>query len=125
MMADNQDFEPETLVSGEDAQEQAKKQAAENDPRQGLPESVRVETATGPTTLQQADPTAKGPWIKYNGIATVRYMDAEAWKQAGVDSDKYVEWNYLNHKQVPVSTFTDEELQYLLRCDGRFSLVED
>lgn len=97
---------------------------AEKDPRKGLPENVIVEEASAPTELAPADPLAKGPWIQYDGIGTVRYLDEAAWKEAGIDSDKYVEWNYLNNKRIPVKNFTDEELQYLLRCDGRFSLVE-
>lgn len=99
--------------------------ATEVDPRQGLPASVQVEEASAPMPLQPSDPNAKGPWIQYNGIGTVRIMDEEAWKQAGVASDKYAEWSYLNQKRLPRSMFTDEELQYLLRVDDRFELVED
>ena len=92
------------------------------DERSGLPPSVNVVTATTPLKLQNSPPNEKGPWIQYNGVATVRVMDAAAWKAAGVESDKYIQWNYLNKKRVPRSIFNDQELQYLLRVDGRFSL---
>lgn len=97
----------------------------EKDPRMGLPPSVVIEEAQQPFKLQQNNPDATAPWIQYNGVGTVRVIDAQAWRDAGVDSDKYCEWNYLNNKRLPRSIFTDAELQYLLRVDGRFSLVEN
>jgi len=75
--------------------------------------------------LQEQDPTAKGPWIQYNGVATVRIITPSDWVAAGVQSRKYCEWNYLNGKRLPRSMFNDEELQYLLRVDGRFSLEKE
>ncbi len=87
------------------------------------PSAPKVEE--GPAIpLQDAAPDSVGPWVQYNGIATLRIMDANAWHSAGVKSDKYVEWNYLNNKRVPVSHFTDAELAYLIGRDGRFSKVE-
>lgn len=91
----------------------------------GLPPTVKIETADEPLDLVKADPNAEGPWIQYDGIATVRTMTPEAWRECGVKSDKCCEWNYLNKKRLPRSLFNDAELQYLLRRDGRFSLVED
>ena len=110
-----------------DADLSSKKKDSERqeDPRQGLPPSVNVETASGPMDLKKPDPKAKGPWIQYNGIATVRTMSPADWKAAGVECNDYHEWNYLNHKRLPRSLFSDEQLQYLLRIDGRFSLVTD
>ena len=78
--------------------------------------------APAPMDLTLPDPNAKGPWIQYNGVATVRILGPRDWHQAGVRSMKYCEWNYLNGKRLPRSLFNDEELQYLLRVDGRFSL---
>lgn len=72
--------------------------------------------------LQQPEFGTKGPWIQYNGVATVRILTRNDWAAAGVASDKYCEWNYLNNKRLPRSMFNDQELQYLLRVDGRFSL---
>jgi hypothetical protein len=94
------------------------------DPRMGLPASVEVSENNAPMDLAQPNPEAEGPWIAYNGVGTVRIMDEQAWKAAGVESTKYVEWNYLNKKRIPVSEFNDKELQYLLRVDGRFSVQE-
>lgn len=86
---------------------------------------VKEVTYSQPMDLAQLDPNAKGPWIQYNGVATVRIMDRRAWAQASVKSDKYCEWNYMNGKRLPRSMFNDEELQYLLRVDGRFSLEKE
>lgn len=83
---------------------------------------VKEVTYSQPYELAQSDPNAKGPWIQYNGVATVRILTPSDWAAAGVKSTKYCEWNYLNNKRLPRSMFTDEELQYLLRIDGRFSL---
>jgi hypothetical protein len=99
-------------------------------PRQGLPETVDLDVpgpgvTQGPITLQQPKPGATGPWIQYNGVATLRIMTEKDWKAAGVESTKYCQWNALNKKRLPREMFTDEELQYLLRVDGRFSLVEE
>lgn len=108
--------------AGEAAQQQTE---AEQLKALGLPPNVKIETADEPMELKLPDPNAKGPWIQYDGVAILRYMDAAAWAAADVPSTTYYEWNYLNKKRLPRSIFSDEELQYLLRRDGRFSLVED
>lgn len=97
-------------------------------PKQGLDKivpDVRLETAAEPfrpnVVVSQSE---SGRFIQYNSIATVRIMDEKAWKAANVDSDRYFEWNYLNRKRIAIEAFTDAELQYLLRIDGRFSIVE-
>lgn len=112
--------QPETSAQTTD-KEKAK---ANQDPRQGLPTTVRVEEASAPMDLdrtQRSDP--KNQYIQYDGIGTVRHMTQEDWKRVGVDSDQYCEWNYFNKKRLPRSMFSDAELQYLLRVDRRFSLV--
>lgn len=97
-------------------------------PIQGLDKlvpDVRLETAAEPFRPNAVVGESKsGRYIQYNSIATVRIMDEAAWKAAHVDSDRYFEWNYLNHKRIPIEAFTDDELRYLLRVDGRFSIVE-
>lgn len=108
-------------VSLEDAVEEGTQQ--DSPPEATEPPSI--ENASQPLTLQEGDPNASGPWIQYNGVATVRIMDKASWASAGVDSEKYVQWNYLNNKRVPRSEFSDDELQYLLRIDGRFTLEDD
>lgn len=95
------------------------------DPLMGLPPNVLIEEASKPFELQPPNPHAEGPWVQYNGIATVRFIDEKSWRDAGIKSTKYCEWNYLNHKRLPKSSFTEEELDYLLRRDGRFSLVDN
>lgn len=85
--------------------------------------SIRVLENQPPLKLQEPDLDSPGPWIEYTGIATLRIMDEEAWRSAGVNSNKYIEWNYLNHMRVPMSQFTEAELSYLLGRDGRFIKV--
>lgn len=109
---------------------EAKADAAKADdpkvnPRQGLPDTVQVQEANTPFVPDTTQHTAaNGQYIQYNGVGTVRIMGPAEWKAAGVDSNDYFEWNYLNHKRIPRSAFTDEQLQYLLRIDDRFELVE-
>lgn len=100
------------------------KEKPKGDPRQGLPTNVVVEEASAPMDLDRTvreDP--KNQYIQYNGVGTVRIMAAEDWKRVGVDSQQYCEWNYFNKKRLPRSSFSDAELQYLLRQDDRFALV--
>ena len=118
MSDDSSVFDPEAPVAPSTTTD-------EKDPLKGLPPTVKVEEARAPMALKQPEKGVRGPWVQYDGIATVRVMTAKDWKDVGVSSTKYCEWNYLNHKRLPVSSFTDEELQYLLRRDGRFSVVED
>jgi len=111
------------MVANQPAEGQDK---PKDDPRQGLPPTVEVVQASAPMQLdatKREDP--KGRYIQYNGIGTVRQMTPADWKAAHVDSDKTVEWNYLNKKRIPLSAFNDAELHYLLRVDDRFSIVSD
>jgi hypothetical protein len=105
--------------------EQQEEVQPEEEKLQGLPSSVKVEEASAPLPLDKGDSNWTGPWIKYDGVGTVRYMRPADWRSIGVQSSSTYEWNYLNQKRIPRSLFSDEELQYLLRVDGRFSLVED
>jgi len=86
---------------------------------------VREVTYSAPMDLDTAASNSKGPWVQYNGVATVRILTPSDWAAAGVKSSHYCEWNYLNGKRLPRSMFSDEELQYLLRVDGRFSLEKE
>jgi len=103
------------------------KAAKTDDPRQGLPTTVRLQENQPAydysKTTKGTDP--RGKYVRYNGVGTVRIMGPKEWKAAGVKSDDYFEWNVLNKKRIPLSSFSDEQLQYLLRVDGRFELVED
>lgn len=113
-MDENRSFFPEV-----------KEESEENDPRQGLPDLVQVQTETQafqPDPTKRVDPHNK--YVKYTGVGTVRIMGPEEWRACGIDSKDYFEWNYLNKKQIPLSAFSDEQLQYLLRIDDRFEVVE-
>lgn len=97
----------------------------QDDPRQGLPSNVNVTVENTPAVLDTTKRTsAKGQYIQYNGVGTVRVMGPDEWAAAGVESDDYFEWNYLNDKRIPRESFSDQQLQYLLRIDDRFELVE-
>ncbi len=89
------------------------------------PVAMKTETISRPMNLVPPDPNASGPWVKYNGIATVRILCALDWQNLKIDSNLYCEWNYLNEMKLPKSMFNDEQLDYLLNKDGRFELVED
>ena len=121
-MAENETSTPPNPFTTEGAQEDKSK--GKDDPRQGLPPTVEVVTGNGPLPLdntKREDPNGK--YVQYDGVALVRQMTPADWAAANVDSDTTVEWNYLNHKRIPMSLLNDAELQYLLRIDGRFSLV--
>jgi hypothetical protein len=119
---DDQTPTPPSPFTTEGATEKKK---GDEDPRQGLPPTVEVVTGDGPLpldTTKRSDP--KGRYVQYNGVGLVRQLTPKDWKDANVDSENTYEWNYLNHKRLPLSIFSDAELQYLLRIDGRFELVE-
>lgn len=103
-----------------------KREEKKEDIRQGLPSSVQVEVASAPMELdtrQRKDP--RNQYIEYTGIGTLRVMTAVDWATVGVDDfTEYCEWNYFNKKRIPRTIFSDKALQYLLRQDGRFKLVE-
>ncbi|QGJ90060.1 hypothetical protein HWC80_gp019 [Mycobacterium phage Indlulamithi] len=119
------DSTPQEATAPQKQEELTDEQKAEK-ARQGLPPSVEVVTADAPMELQKpikAD-ESKG-FIQYVGVATTRQMTPADWEREGVDDfDQFIEWNYLNKKCVPRSIFTDKALQYLLRVDGRFKLVD-
>ena len=107
-----------------------------NDPKHNPKQNVEAAVGGANVVLSEGNPTAfemdttkreskTGRYIKYSGPALVRIMDAESWNAANVKSERYFEWNFLNHKKIPIEAFSDEELYYLLRVDGRFEIVED
>lgn len=97
---------------------------AKEDPRQGLPSTVKVEEGAPFIQDNTKRVASDGKYIKYNGVGTVRIMGPAEWRAVNIDCDDYFEWNGLNKKRIPLEAFTDEQLQYLLRVDGRFELVE-
>lgn len=101
----------------------------DEDPTHGLSEKIpglQVSEGNSPMNLDTKNKDASDPnnqFIKYTGQGTVRIMGPDEWKAANVDSNDYCEWNYLNRMMIPRSSFTDAQLQYLLRIDDRFELV--
>ena len=106
-----------------------KDKADAQDPKQGLDKLVpnlQVSEGNQPMKLDTTKRESKsGRYVKYNGVGTVRIMDESAWRSVQVDSDRYFEWNALNRKRIPLEAFNDKELQYLLRVDDRFEIVEN
>lgn len=117
--------EPEQFVPNTPIKPEEKK---DEDPKQGLDKIIpEVKYEEGPPielgkTKKRVDPDGK--YIKYTGPALVRIMEEADWKAANVESTKYCQWDYLNHKRIPVSFFNDAELHYLLLVDGRFEVEE-
>lgn len=100
------------------------KNSTPEDPRQGLPSSVKIETAITPLVLERPSGHEVGPWVQYNGIGTVRVITASDWRNVGCEGER-VQWNYLNKKRRGKAIFSEAQLNYLLNVDGRFSLVDD
>ena len=116
------DIDPEALAA---EAEKPTEDKPPQDPRLGLPPNVQVVEAAEPfqPTIDESLPD-EGPWVEYTGIALIRIMGPDEWAAAHVDSENYFEWNHLNNKRISRHAFNDHELQYLLRVDGRFRLVE-
>lgn len=88
------------------------------------PFAAAVEMASTPMKLDLPQKDAKGPWVEYTGVATVRVLTEKDWADQGINSTKRYQWNYLNQKRLPKSIFSEDELHYLLEVDGRFKLTE-
>jgi hypothetical protein len=78
-----------------------------------------------PFDLMPPNPDATGPWIKYDGVATLRTIDAPEWVEVGVTDQPYTEWNALNGYKVSVSDLSAGAIRYCLQTDGRFVQVDN
>lgn len=85
---------------------------------------VQAEIVSAPAELQPPDSSASGPWIQYNGIATLRILSERDWKVIGTEG-VYCEWNHLNNRRLPKSNFNEKQLHYLLNVDGDFTEVSE
>ena len=61
--------------------------------------------------------------VMYTGQASLRKIEAADWLQLGIEHEG-VEWNLQNNFRVPAEDLTDGARKYLLKKDGRFSLVD-
>ena len=75
--------------------------------------------------LMPPNPDAKGPWIAYTGLATLREISKSDWAKVGVNDQGAVEWNILNGYKISVSDLSEKAIDYCLRVDGRFSKVDE
>jgi hypothetical protein len=68
-----------------------------------------------------ADPEkAKGPFVKYVGIASKRLIRSDHWRSKGIDlkdSSASHTWDIKNKHMIPTSEFSNEQLDYLLVDD--------
>lgn len=75
--------------------------------------------------LMPPDPDAKGPYITYTGMATLREITKRDWQKIGVVDQGDVQWNLMNGYRIPVSNLSESAIDYCLRVDGRFSKVDE
>lgn len=88
-------------------------------------EALTIDDNTpAPNPQAPADPNAKGPFIKYMGYATLRVITPSEWKDVGIHDMGRKEWNTLNKFKVPKSELTESAIDYCLKTDGRFELVD-
>lgn len=78
-----------------------------------------------PYDLMPPNPNAVGPWVKYDGVATLRTIDVDEWAAVGVTDQLYTEWNALNGYKVSVHDLSEGALRYCLKMDGRFVQVDN
>ncbi|QXO13677.1 hypothetical protein SEA_DUMPTRUCK_21 [Gordonia phage DumpTruck] len=76
--------------------------------------------------------TRKVEFVKYVGKATHRTIESGTWPK-GCEQDLTAEWGFFNDFKIPASSFTEEQLDYLLeavnedgsRVDAGFELIEE
>lgn len=87
--------------------------------------NIQLPVAQSEPKRRVADPRqSKGPFVKYVGIGTKRTIQSHHWKALGVppkdgqDEHDTHTWELSNQFLIPVSEFSDAQLDYLL-CDDR------
>lgn len=58
------------------------------------------------------------------GEGTYAEITPQQWAAVGISAKAAVKWNVANDWRLPVSAFTDEQLDYLLSNSKRFELVD-
>lgn len=94
-------------------------------PRIPAAQGIQMPNLSPPPRQQRRAPGAglpKGPFIKYVGPCTRRIIRPHHWhsklgKENVKDSSTTHEWSSKNKKLIPVSSFSDAQLDYLLIDD--------
>lgn len=87
------------------------------------PPKATSEDADDIVISDEAAKDAKGTkkkFIRYIGEATRRVITKDDWEKAGFSEAKATEWNIANDLALPSEEFSDAQIDYLIKTDGRF-----
>ena len=90
--------------------------------------SVKTAASNAATEADQVDDTvktakpAKGKFVVYTGDATRRILSPEDWERAGLKGENNV-WGFHNSFRIPAEDFTNDQIEYLVKTDGKFKVV--
>lgn len=99
----------------------AKNQAPIAEPQKATGEDVEE------IVISENDTTSTNKkFIQYIGNATDRIITKKDWKGIGVEGDNVKDslWDFKNGHKLPSEDFTEQQLTYLLKVDGRFKAVD-
>lgn len=66
----------------------------------------------------------KKKFVRYAGEATRRVITKEDWASAGFNDADASEWSIANDHALPSGDFSDAQIDYLLKTDGRFKATD-
>lgn len=70
----------------------------------------------------QAPSKPKSKFVVYTGDATRRILSPEDWERVGLKGENNV-WGFHNSFRVPAEDFTNDQIEYLTKTDGKFKVV--
>lgn len=85
-------------------------------------EEAPAEVAAPPVLNMDDDNRPANNYVRYVGAATRRVLTAEDWERVGIEG-KPATWHMGNGLMLPVSQFSQEQIDYLVNVDGRFQVV--
>lgn len=62
-------------------------------------------------------------YIRYIGLAHMRMITSDEFRQAGYPNVETQSWSYLNNFSVPIDNFTDDVLEGVIKPDPSFVVV--
>lgn len=87
------------------------------------PEKATSEPVEEIVISEEDTTTTKKKFIKYVGDATNRVISKADWDSLGLKAES-VEWSLQNDFRLPSEDFTEQQLTYLLKVDGRFKAAD-
>lgn len=66
----------------------------------------------------------KKKFVRYVGEATRRVITKADWAKAGFEGVETTEWSIANDQALASEDFTDAQIDYLLKTDGRFKATD-